>query len=62
MRGPRRWRSILVPLTASAKLPAQVAVTTHHSDLNRTGAYLNEMLLNTSNVSVRVNSSSYELD
>jgi outer membrane protein assembly factor BamB len=44
----------LFPLLAAsaAILSAQVAVTTHHNDVNRTGAYLKETLLNTSNVSL----------
>src|SRR5450759_1408328 len=47
---PRLCKCLFVLLPASATMLAQVAVTTQHNDLNRTGANLNETILNTSNV------------
>ena len=42
----------LVMLATCVSASAQVAITTHHNDLNRTGANTNETILNTSNVNV----------
>jgi hypothetical protein len=49
---PKLTMRLFALLAWSATLSAQVAVTTHHNDLNRSGANQNETILNTSNVSV----------
>lgn len=46
------YSSLLLILALESTLFGQIAVTTYHNDLNRTGANLNENILNTSNVLV----------
>src|SRR4051812_22041361 len=49
LNGTRLWQIVSIFLLASPGL-AQVAVLTHHNDLARTGANLQETTLNTFNV------------
>src|SRR5215472_18520606 len=48
----KNFRLTLLTLGLSGVLPAQVAVTSYHNDLNRTGLNPSETQLTTSNVNV----------